>query len=157
MTKNLLVAAVATGLWIAPATPAGGAIDPKGYCPAGQTVVNATETVVNDPIYGIAGNAWATRKYDRNIVIVRTAPNTYCAATRDTGGFTTFAGASPGGLATIAAGRTGTLSGGIRTNVFRATFRPRVPTTGRIGTYDALGHDWRTLYFSKVGSEYDLT
>ena len=165
MTKRLLVAAAAAGLLLAPASPAGAAIDPKANCPSGQYVVNATQTILNDASRGVAGNTWAFRNYWRTIVIVRTGNNTYCAATRDWGSYSTVAGTSPGATGAVSSGLAGSFSGGIRSNVFRATFRPSVPTTGSFGTYDyrcdaslvCPGYvDWRSLYFTNI-RDYDLT
>jgi hypothetical protein len=114
------------------------------YCPTGKTVVNISQTIANNADRGVRGNVWAfdgsTRQggapYTRMIVVLEVAPGLYCAATHDSGRFTTVGGWSPAGTRWLSSGRTGDMVGGYRTTLFTGVFEPRMPTSGFIGDYD---------------------
>jgi hypothetical protein len=135
-------------------------------CGTGPVVVDVVEGVTNDADSGVAGNAWATDTVARELVVVRTGASTFCAIARYAGGFTTNAGPSPGGTATIPAGIAGVLGGGYRSATFTAAFTPSKPTFGYVGTldygcngsFDCPGAvDWTTWYFnSGAGVPLDL-
>lgn len=127
-----------------------------GFCPGDDVVVNVYQTVLNDVDVGIAGNAWASTSYTRNLVIVRTGPQSFCAYSTLGGKFVTNAGVSPGATGTVGQGLTGSVTGRWKTGTFWGTFRPSAPTRGFIGTVDygcdasfacAGFVDWRSLYF----------
>jgi hypothetical protein len=73
------------------------------------------------PDSGIKGNNWATNKMSRELTVCATPAEgnvwTYKATVGDTGTFTTAAGASPNGTATLKGGAKGKIKGG-----FTATF-----------------------------------
>jgi hypothetical protein len=136
-------------------------IDGLKYCPSGQLVVDVTQTVVNDADAGVLGNAWAVDQYTRQIQVLKTGPNSYCAGTRYTGSFTSNDGPSPGGTAAVTAGITGSIGGGYRSTNFKAHFAPTVPTSGPIGVFDyrcdaafnCPGYvNWTSLFFKNVQS-----
>jgi hypothetical protein len=143
-------------------------------CPLGTTVASVAYGIANAADYGALGNVWAfdgsTRDggaaFTRQLVIIRVNSGVYCAATRDSGYFTTVTGLSPGGTGLVRGGRTGTFVGGYRTTLFTGVFEPKKPTLGPLGTYDydcdALGQcpgyvDWRTWYFPAGVAGYGVT
>ena len=69
-----------------------------------ELLVNVHFTVVNDFDSGFAGNAWANDSIDRQLQIWQLDDGTFCARVSDHGKFVTFAGASPSGASTVAAG-----------------------------------------------------
>lgn len=109
-----------------------------GHQTGKNLLVDVTYTLVNDYDSGYAGNAWANDTINRQLRIWQTkdATPTYCAQVRDTGGFSTFAGASPSGKSTVSAGVTGTLKGGYVTSFFTGTYAPTYATRGDLGTFD---------------------
>jgi hypothetical protein len=89
-------------------------------CGGGRVVLALTYHVRNDVDTGVAGNNWAFDNYVRTLRVVRKRGNAYCAASRYSGTFTSLAGTSPAGTATIPAGIHGTFRGSSLT-AFRAT------------------------------------
>lgn len=156
--KALLTAAAA--LLLAPAL-AGAASPPRNQgCGVGKLVLNVRYHVVDDVDTGVRGNNWALDTYDRSVSVRQKAPGAYCAASTYSGGFTTIAGASPGGKATIPAGIRGTFKGQ-STTTFRGTAKASSRTArGSLGTKDfqctsadrkgecAGTFDWLNAYFA---------
>jgi hypothetical protein len=58
---------------------------------------------------GVAGNAWANDTINRHRQVFDQGGGNYCAVVNDTGQIVTFAGESPRGTGTIAAGSKGNL------------------------------------------------
>ena len=136
----------------------GSAATMKTFCASGPTVVNVTMDVVNDADVGLAGNAWALDKYERQILVIQTGPNTYCAATRFSGVSGTLFGISPGATGLVTPGITTSFGGGDRFT-FKGQLRWGVPRSGSIGTFDFACDasfvcpgrvDWRSLLFANV-------
>ena len=135
-------------------------------CPSGTLVINVVEKVLNDADSGVAGNTWALDDFLRQIQVVQTDTNTFCATVKFQGSFTTFAGISPGGTGAVGEGVVGTFEGGYSSTVFSATLKssPDNRVRGSIGTFNyqcnAFGcsnsSDWTTFYFDNV-SGFDLS
>src|ERR1700745_1744082 len=99
-------------------------------CGAGKLVLGVRYHVLNDLDTGVRGNNWASDDYPRTVHVWRKPAGHYCAASTYGGTFTTIAGSSPAGKATIPAGIRGSLRGQSLTT-FRAAQRPdAAPTTG---------------------------
>lgn len=140
----------------------------QSQCPKGSLVVNVTQKVVNDEDSGTCGNWWAIDDFVRQIQVVQTGANTFCATVSYQGNFNTFAGDSPGACETgtsngnvLSAGVVGTFQGGYIAKSFTGTLSPTVKTKGSIGSVDygcdqdgnCPGYvDWTTLYFSSIGA-----
>jgi hypothetical protein len=119
-------------------------------CPWSATLIaGVSYGVTGEPVQGASGNVWATADYTRTVAIYRVGKGSYCAARRDTGSFTTLAGASPGGRGTVAAGISGRLTRTAVTTTFTATWQPSKPTSGYLGSYPAPA-DWTSFYFGDV-------
>jgi hypothetical protein len=162
----VLATAAALGVLAAPgalASPgldyqAGSAATMKTFCAPGPIVVNVTMNVVNDADVGLARDVWALDKYQRQIQVIQTGPNTYCAATRYSGSFGTLTGISPGLTGFVFPGISSIMAGGDRFT-FNGQLRTDVPTSGSIGTFDFACDasftcpgrvDWRSLLFTNV-------
>jgi hypothetical protein len=129
-------------------------------CGSGTLVLNFHYRVLNDVDTGVRGNNWAFDNYTRTVRVWRKARGRFCSASTYAGTFTTIAGTSPGGRATIPAGIRGTLRGS-STTIFRGTaaFGGR-PTRGDLGTKDFActsadrkgdcpgTFDWLSAYFT---------
>jgi hypothetical protein len=163
-----LVTAAALGALAAPgaiASPGldyavGGGATMKTFCAPGTIVVNVTMNVANDADVGLASDAWALDKYQRQIQVIQTAPNTFCAATRYSGTFGTLFGISPGATGFVRPGISSIFAGGDRFT-FQGQLREGAPTSGSIGTFDYRCDasfvcpgkvDWRSLLFTNVTS-----
>ena len=132
-------------------------------CGAGKLVLSIRYHVQNDVDTGVTGNNWAFDDYVRTVKVWRKrTPGRFCAASTYDGSFTTIAGASPGGTATIPAGIRGTLRGS-STTTFKGTWAPgSQPTRGDLGTKDfgclssdkkgdcAQTWDWLATYFTST-------
>jgi hypothetical protein len=159
MSKAFVLAAVAFALVAAPSAfaapggqgPARTWTEAKTYCPSGPNVIYVNQYGLTEPDVGLQGNTWAGDVYQRTISVVRVAPNTYCAATRYSGTFTSIAGLSPSGLGWVGDGDTAPFYGGTRSTVFTASWSPIAPTSGT--TWPVV--DWKSLYFTGVQG-YDL-
>jgi hypothetical protein len=132
----------------------------KSFCGYGTVVLNFSYTVSNDTDYGVLGNPWASDDYTHYVQVIQTGWNTYCAATRFSGSFTTQAGLSPGATNLLTDGIMGVFSGGDRF-VFQGKRNPGMPTSGSIGSFDyacdaVFGcperFDWFSQYFREVSS-----
>lgn len=104
----------------------------------GKMIVNVTYRVTNDFDSGVNGNAWANDTIYRHLRVSDLGSGMYCAAVDDTGYFVTFAGDSPGGTGTVAAGIVGVLNGGYVTTAFAGTLdpSPAYATHGNLGSFD---------------------
>ena len=145
------------------AAPSSGANGVKNQgCGAGTLVLNVRYRVLNDVDTGVRGNNWAFDNYARTVKVWRKAGGRYCAASGYSGTFTTIAGVSPGGTATIPAGIRGTLRGS-STTTFKGTATPGgQPTRGDLGTKDFActsddqkgdcsgTFDWLSAYFTSA-------
>lgn len=78
---------------------------------SGTLVINVTSAVTKDADSGFAGY-WAYDNYRKQVQVWQTAPGSFCVLARYEGQFTTVAGSSPAGTSTVAAGHTGTMTGG---------------------------------------------
>jgi hypothetical protein len=103
-----------------------------------KKLVDVEFKLINDYDSGFAGNAWANDTIERQLRIWQLADGTFCAQVKDEGTFVTFAGPSPSGLSTVAAGVEGKLKGGYVTTFFTGTYAPTLPTHGDLGTYDLM-------------------
>lgn len=103
-----------------------------------QQLVNVHYRLLNDYDSGFAGNAWANDTIDRQLRIWQLSDGTFCAQIRDHGKFGTFAGPSPSGASTVAAGIKGEMQGGYVTTLFTGTYAPTLPTHGDLGTFDLM-------------------
>lgn len=101
-----------------------------------KMVVNVHYTLTNDYDSGFAGNAWANDTIDRQLRIWQLPAGTFCVQVADEGKFVTFAGPSPSGLSTVAAGVKGKLEGGYVSTIFSGTFTPTLPVRGNLGSFD---------------------
>ena len=141
-----MVVAVLAALAAATAAAAGGlALDKADIsaaaCKTGHArqLVNVTYTLVNDYDSGFAGNAWANDTIQRRLRIWNSDDTgKFCAQVRDTGGFVTFAGASPSGLSTVSVGIPGRMNGGYVTTSFSGAYAATLPTHGDLGTFDLM-------------------
>jgi hypothetical protein len=162
--KGLLAASLTALTVAAPAAaaPAVGAPSANLGCGAGKVVVNVRYHVVNDVDTGVKGNNWAFDNYLRTLRVVRTNAGHWCAGSTYDGMFTSIAGPSPGGRATLPAGVRGTFKGASVTT-FRATFTPGAAhVRGDLGTRDfqctsddtkgacAGTFDWLATYFTSA-------
>jgi hypothetical protein len=131
-------------------------------CGAGKLVLGVRYHVLNDLDTGVRGNNWAFDDYSRTVHVWRKSAGHYCAASTYGGTFTTIAGDSPAGKATIPAGIRGSFRGQSLTT-FGAAQRPgAAPTTGDLGTKDfqctsadtkgrcAGTFDWLSAYFTST-------
>jgi hypothetical protein len=152
-----LAALALAGLGTLAAAPAAVAAGPS--CPTGDTVVNLNQTVLNDDDAGVAGNAWASTTYARNIVVIRTGAKSFCAYAVMSGKFATNPGTSPGATGLVEGSLTGTFIARWTSNVFTAKFRPSMPTSGTLPPVDFACDpyfnckgfvDWMTYYFTDV-------
>ncbi len=103
---------------------------------SGTLVINITLSVTNDADSGLT-SYWAYDNYQRQVQVWQTAPGSFCVVARYEGQFSTVAGPSPAGTPVIAAGHTGTMTGGYQytfDGVLNAS--PAYATTGYIGTFD---------------------
>ena len=112
----------------------------------GKPIVNVTYRLYNDYDSGVSGNAWANDTVKRHLQVFKLGGGWYCAVTHDTGSFVTFAGASPGGTGTVAAGIKGVLNGGYTTTVFSGTLasKPAYKKHGNLGRFDLQCSDANT-------------
>lgn len=101
-------------------------------------LVNVHYTLVNDYDSGFGGNAWANDTIDRHLRIWSLDGGLFCAQAADHGKFVTFAGISPSGSSTVAAGITGELEGGYASTFFTGTFVPGYAVRGDLGTFDLM-------------------
>lgn len=135
-------------------------------CPTGKLVVNVVQKIINDVDSGEAGNYWAYDDIVRQIQVVQTGTNAFCATVSYQANFTTIAGTSPGATGTVGDGVVGTFQGGYVSTIFNATLKsiPTRRTKGSIGTddyqCDTSGNcpgqfSWAGLYFDSV-SGFDL-
>jgi hypothetical protein len=154
-----LVPAVFAALALAAPGAATAAVRNDG-CGAGTLVLNVRYRVLNDVDTGSGGANWAFDTYARTVRVWRKASGRFCSASTYAGTFTTIAGASPAGTATIPAGIRGTLRGS-STTTFKGTFVPGDHfTRGDLGTKDfactsadrkgqcAGTFDWLSTYFT---------
>lgn len=147
-------------------------------CPSGKKILNVTRKIVNAVDSGTGINQygvvwWADSKYNQNIQVVETAPDTFCATVTSKGKFTSVGGNSPGCSSTatctnpaqdqLDAGVMGTFEGGL-INTFTGTFDPGdMRTRGSIGTLDGdcnaataggclapVFSAWRSEFFTDV-------
>jgi hypothetical protein len=129
-------------------------------CPTDNPmVVNSYARYENLADNGADGHVWALDAATRSFQIWRVGTNAYCMKLRDVGTFTTFAGVSPEGIATVSGGVTGSFDGTKYVRIY-GTFAPKVATTGFIGDFDAQCQQDGTclgprpgavvLYFSSV-------
>ena len=125
----------------------------------GTSIIDVTQTVLNDADSGVAGNAWAFDNFTRQIKVFQLSNGNFCATTRYEGTFTTNAGPSPSSASTVSAGISAPFVGGYRATEFAGTLlaSPSASTHGNIGTFDYMCDasfncpgfvDWTTLYFS---------
>jgi hypothetical protein len=107
-------------------------------CKPGKKVVDVNYKLINDYDSGVHGNAWANDTIHREVSIWNTGDNNFCAIVKDNGTIVTFAGDSPNGTGTVAAGITGEINGGYRTASFQGTFvgNATYATHGNLGTFD---------------------
>jgi hypothetical protein len=131
-------------------------------CGAGKLMLNVRYHVLNDLDTGVRGNNWAFDDYLRTLRVVRKSAGRWCAGSTYAGMFTSIAGASPGGKATLPAGVRGTFKGASVTT-FRGTFTPGAAhVRGDLGTRDfqctsddtkgdcAGTFDWLSTYFTSA-------
>lgn len=107
-----------------------------GECPAGKLVIDVTLRVLNDSDVGVA-SYWAYDNYTRHVRVWQTEPTTFCAVYEGEGTFKSIAGVSPAGTGNIAAGVTGSMSGGYRLTI-TGTLNPNpaYKRKGFLGTFD---------------------
>jgi len=127
-----------SGLSLALLGNANAASNNAPQCGSGKQIVNVTYGLYNDYDSGFAGNAWANDTISRHLQIFDGGSGTFCATVNDTGSFVTFAGPSPSGSATVAAGNKGVINGGYTTTVFTGTLNPSpaYSTHGNLGSFD---------------------
>jgi hypothetical protein len=137
-------------------------------------VINVVQKVVNDVDSGTAGNVWAFDDEIRQIQVVQTGTNTFCATVSYQGNFTTIAGPSPGAAYTnntVGDEVVGTFQGGYVSTIFTATLKASptlnggpIRKKGSIGEFDyqcdtsfnCPGYvDWTAIYFDNI-SGFDL-
>lgn len=118
----------------------------KQFCPVGTQVAYVTQYGLTADDYGVINNVWASDSYRRVISIIRVAPGTFCAATNESGSFSAYTGLSPDLTGVVLSGTSGSIGGGMRTNVFTATWSPQVATSGTI----PATQDWLSLFFTNV-------
>jgi hypothetical protein len=160
--RGLVPAALAALCFAVPALAADQPTTKNLGCGAGKVVLAVKYHVANDVDTGVDGNNWAFDGYARALRVVHTAGNRYCSGSTYNGMFTSIAGQSPGGRATIPAGIRGTFKGSSVTT-FRATFVPDGKRTrGDLGTKDfqctsadtkgrcAGTWDWLSAYFTSA-------
>ncbi|HEY3181380.1 MAG TPA: hypothetical protein VGJ77_00980 [Gaiellaceae bacterium] len=147
-----LAAVVAVVLGVAPTGGAATTVE-SSRCPYGTVAALVTLTVADDAVTGVTGAEWARGAYTKTILVYRLGPRTWCAVTRDTGGFVTEAGLSPAGTSYVAGGISGSLIRSTRSWIFTADWRPVVPTMGSIGT--STTGDWLPLFFANVSGYGD--
>ena len=83
-------------------------------------------------------NQWAIDTVNRHLRIWRHSDGTYCAQVQDLPSrFVTRSGPSPTGASFIRSGITGTFQGGYVTLDIVGKFKPRYPTHGNLGSFDA--------------------
>jgi hypothetical protein len=157
---KILVPTALTLLWLAVPAAAQNQATNLG-CGPGKLVLNIRYTVENDIDTGTVGNNWAFDTYARGVRVWRKSSGRFCAASTYSGLFTTIAGASPAGTATIPAGIRGTLNGQ-STTTFRGTQRQGLATRGNLGTKDFQctsadtkgqcggTYDWLSAYFTST-------
>lgn len=125
-------------------------------------LVNVVYGLTNDYDSAVGGGAWANDSIRRHLQIWQ-VDGGYCATAQDVGLFTTFAGTSPSGAATVSAGVHGVIDGGYRSTVFQGAFAPGAYAThGYLGSFDVAcatgcggAHPTPTAYFSST-SGFDL-
>jgi hypothetical protein len=151
------VLAVLVGIALTAAVASAGNAAPNLGCGAGKLALRVHYRVLNDVDTGVRGNNWAFDTYTRTVSVWRNSAGHYCAASTYGGTFTTIAGTSPGGAATIPAGIRGMFNGASVT-----TFRGAQKATARgdLGTKDfqctsadtkgacAGTFDWLSAYFT---------
>jgi hypothetical protein len=154
-----LVVASALAVLSAVVVPTASAAGERTSCFYGTVVVDVTQRVYDDVDAGLAGNAWASKMYNRRIVVRQTGWRTFCAYSTAGGYFTTLAGESPGTTGWLNAGISGTVMSQWRSTSFNATFLPLAATSGALppidfqckATFFCPGYaDWRQLYFRDV-------
>ena len=163
--RRLLSAAVAALVLASAASAATPTPAAKNLgCGSGRLALSVRYAVQNDVDTGLRGNNWAFDDYVRTLRVVSKGKGLWCAGSSYNGTFTSIAGASPAGTATIPAGIRGTFQGSSVTT-FRGTFAPRGQRTrGSLGTYDfqctsdavkgqcAATWDWLSTYFTSTKS-----
>jgi hypothetical protein len=122
-----------------------------------KVVVDVNYKEINDPDSGYGGNNWATDSMNRHLRIWSQTGGTYCVQQEDNGSsFTTVAGLSPSGYATVTAGIKGSIEGGYVTTSIVGTLSstPAYATKGNLGTIDAgtLTVPLWQSYFSSITS-----
>ena len=154
-----------------PSSPLGGGQkSDSSSCGGGTLVVNVNYYIINNADSGFNGT-WAWDAFNRSLQIWQTGLDTYCAATRDSGKFTTIAGqTSPGQDSTnvLAAAVTGSMNGGYSTTEFTGTLNaaPGLSMRGNLGTIDYQcevdpscpgAFHWWSVYFTDVSdSDFGL-
>ena len=154
---------------LAPDTASGGRAAKNLGCGAGKLVLNVRYRVANDLDTGVRGNNWAFDTYGRTVHVWRKTGGRFCAASTYDGTFTTIAGPSPGGKATIPAGIRGSFKGQSMTTFRGAQRGDASPTTGDLGTKDfqctsadtkgdcAGTFDWLSAYFTSADNFKSFT
>jgi hypothetical protein len=155
MKLILTMAAAISLLALSTTSSAGATTTIVTACPSyAPLIAGVSFNVTGEQVTGSRGNVWATADYKRTLGIYRVGKDLYCATWRDTGIFTTVEGPSPGPWGWLDGGIPGTLTRTAVTTNFTATWHPRMPTSGYIGTY-AAPVDWTSFFFGDV-AEPDL-
>jgi hypothetical protein len=128
----VLAAAAATG------SPPAAAAAPSPLAAqtcSGTPVADISAIVLHEADGGVQRNVWALDSGTERAQVWQQDVGSFCVVQTFVGHFVTFAGTSPGGGGTVAAGVTGWV--GIRQRyVVAAAFTPVIPTTGFLGTFD---------------------
>ena len=129
---------IATGAAMGTA-PAGAAAlpQPPAQTCSGTPVADIRADILHEADGGVAGNVWALDSGSDRARVWQQDVGNFCVVQTFVGHFTTFAGTSPGGSATVAAGVTGWVVSRQR-YVVSAAFTPVIPTTGFLGTFDFM-------------------
>ncbi|MGZ4314238.1 MAG: hypothetical protein ACXVRK_02590 [Gaiellaceae bacterium] len=116
--------------------PSAAATSKPDRCPTNKPlVVDSYATAQNASDFGADGHVWALDAGTGYYRIWSLGGDAYCLQIHDVSTFTTFAGPSPEGTGTVAAGVTGSLEDTAYLRVY-GKFAPTVPTTGFIGNFD---------------------
>jgi hypothetical protein len=114
---------------------------PRLTC-SGTLLVDVSARILNEADAGVLGNVWAldaiterARVWQTTAPVAVGSPGGYCVVESSSGSFATFAGPSPEGTGAVTAGVRGLLASVQRFEV-AAIFRPLVPLSGFLGTFD---------------------
>ncbi len=110
---------------------------PSRACDGGVPLATVAYRFADEQDFTSGGDVWALTSGIATFRLYQLDEDTFCATTTHAGTFRTFGGTSPAGTGTVPAGLTGRLAGQTAVIFEGASYQPRLPTRGFVGSFDA--------------------